>query len=228
MAGPDAPPFGELEWTVETDPSLAAPAALPAVPAAVPAAVPDEEITNPIRAGGKSALGPLRVAPEPATRVGRVDPKVLALARGEAPSADATRADATQDALAAVRDLYARGAADEALVVAAQLRTHASSSGPAPRAAPRGHDALEGTAIARAGDRASTLPALISRTGVPRRVLAPSEVAQLALDHRAGFLLAHIDGMHSMEEILDVCAMPEAEALAILERLCALGVIALA
>jgi hypothetical protein len=49
-----------------------------------------------------------------------------------------------------------------------------------------------------------------------------------ALDPRAGFLLAHIDGIYSMEEIPDRCAMPEAEALATLERLCALGVLALA
>lgn len=181
-----------------------------------------------------------------ATRAGRLDPSLLALARGEGEGNDgksdhpprrgstfpstsgvtsrlATDAQGRAGAIAALRDLYARGEAAEALVVASSLREQLGAPETPRQNLPA--DALDRTVGAT--ERASSLPAMISSQGVPRLLLPAQEVAQLALDHRAGFLLAHVDGIHSMEEILDVCAMPEAEALAILERLCALGVIAL-
>jgi hypothetical protein len=65
------------------------------------------------------------------------------------------------------------------------------------------------------------------RQSVPRRLMALAELSTLKIDHRAGFLLAHVDGMQTLEEILDVCAMPAAEALALFANLEALGVIAL-
>ena len=52
-----------------------------------------------------------------------------------------------------------------------------------------------------------------------------AEVSKLPIDHRAGFLLAHVDGMQTLEEILDVCAMPATDALELIERLKEMGVI---
>lgn len=52
-----------------------------------------------------------------------------------------------------------------------------------------------------------------------------AEIAKLPIDHRAGFLLAHVDGMHTLEELLDVCAMPATEALALIAKLNEMGVI---
>ncbi|WP_146653012.1 hypothetical protein [Labilithrix luteola] len=63
---------------------------------------------------------------------------------------------------------------------------------------------------------------------VPRLLLAPAELMKLSLDHRAGFLLAHIDGMQTVEEILDTCAMPAGQALELIAELEAKGVIAIA
>ena len=210
MARPSAPSFGELDWSIDTDP-------------AIPGPVAAEQARAP------EAAGP---ASDRATRAARVDAELLEAARTGATEPPARRSSIPsasgiterRDAIAELRDLYARGDAAAALEVAAELGGRV-----VPRtAAPPAWAAEDGTAIAVAGDRASLLPAMISREGIARVRLPPDEIAKLAIDHRAGFLLAHVDGMHSMEEILDVCAMPEAEALAILERLCALGVIELA
>jgi hypothetical protein len=66
---------------------------------------------------------------------------------------------------------------------------------------------------------------LTERQSIPRRLTALADISKLKIDHRAGFLLAHIDGMQTLEEILDVCAMPAREALALFANLKALGVI---
>ena len=66
---------------------------------------------------------------------------------------------------------------------------------------------------------------LSQRQSIPRRLTALADLSKLKIDHRAGFLLAHVDGMQTLEEILDVCAMPAAEALALFSNLEALGVI---
>lgn len=62
---------------------------------------------------------------------------------------------------------------------------------------------------------------------VPRVVVPMEEITRLPIDHRAGFLLAHIDGTQTMEEILDVCAMPRGEALDLIAELASLGVLAI-
>lgn len=66
-----------------------------------------------------------------------------------------------------------------------------------------------------------------SLSAVPKLVLSTRELMQLPLDHRAGFLLGHIDGMTDLRGVLDVAAMPTSEAVAILEELLALGAIRL-
>ena len=67
---------------------------------------------------------------------------------------------------------------------------------------------------------------LVSRA-VPVLLVDRSEMSRLPMDPRTAFLLCHIDGVQSLEEILDVCAMPEAEAFELIERLRRMGVIAL-
>ncbi len=62
---------------------------------------------------------------------------------------------------------------------------------------------------------------------VPRVVVPMHQITRLPIDHRAGFLLAHIDGTQTMEEILDVCAMPRGEALDLIAELASLGVLAI-
>jgi hypothetical protein len=61
----------------------------------------------------------------------------------------------------------------------------------------------------------------------PRVVMGPAELHALALDHRAGFVLACIDGESSVEEILDVSGMPVLDALRTLFDLVQQGVIVL-
>lgn len=72
---------------------------------------------------------------------------------------------------------------------------------------------------------APMLSSLTERHGIPRVLLSPQEIARLPIDHRAGFLLGFIDGMQTMEEILDVCAMPPGEALDLIRSLVDMGVI---
>jgi len=48
---------------------------------------------------------------------------------------------------------------------------------------------------------------------VARVTVSPEELPTLPLDHRAGFLLSHMDGVSTLEMVLDVCGMPRLEAL---------------
>ncbi len=54
---------------------------------------------------------------------------------------------------------------------------------------------------------------------VPQIAVSPEQLRWLALDHRAGFLLAQLDGRSSFEELLDVCGMPPFEAIRLLVQL---------
>ncbi len=57
----------------------------------------------------------------------------------------------------------------------------------------------------------------VSRLGgldqVPSMAVPRSELKWLSLHHRAGFLLSQIDGVSTLEEIIDLAGMPEIEAL---------------
>jgi hypothetical protein len=121
--------------------------------------------------------------------------------------------------VAALRELYVRGNVEEALAVASDVAAEAERIDFGDR---RGmvEETAPPTAIGE-----NPLAQLLSKTGVPRILRPLSELAHLPIDHRAGFLLAHVDGRQTMEEILDVCAMPEAEALAVIDRLRKMGVL---
>jgi hypothetical protein len=70
-------------------------------------------------------------------------------------------------------------------------------------------------------------PPAVRGPRVPRVLLSRAEIAELPIDPRSAFVLCHIDGSQTLEEILDVCAMPESDALAQLGRLQTMGVIAI-
>jgi hypothetical protein len=48
---------------------------------------------------------------------------------------------------------------------------------------------------------------------VPVPAMTETELRWLGLDHRSGFLLSRVDGVATVEDVLDVCGMPRLEAL---------------
>jgi hypothetical protein len=62
---------------------------------------------------------------------------------------------------------------------------------------------------------------------IPVQAVEGAEVRWLGLDHRAAYLLSRVDGAHTLEEILDVSAMPRLEALKTLVELLDMGAIRL-
>jgi hypothetical protein len=57
--------------------------------------------------------------------------------------------------------------------------------------------------------------------------VAPSEIRWLGLDHRAGFFLSRVDGMTTVDELLDLSGMPRLEALKTLVELLDMGAVRL-
>jgi hypothetical protein len=51
---------------------------------------------------------------------------------------------------------------------------------------------------------------------VPRIVMSPDQLRWLSLDHRAGFMLSMIDGISTVDDLLDVSGMQRLDALRIL------------
>ncbi|HVE82200.1 MAG TPA: hypothetical protein VND93_05110, partial [Myxococcales bacterium] len=62
----------------------------------------------------------------------------------------------------------------------------------------------------------------------PRLLLRPDEIIWLNLDHRAGFVLAQIDGSVTYEDLFAICGMSRLDTLRILSQLVGAGVIAVA
>ncbi len=69
------------------------------------------------------------------------------------------------------------------------------------------------------------LTRLGGRENIPRVTMSAEEMRVLSLDHRAGFLLSFVDGSMSIDEVLDVSAMPELDALRMMFELRMQGVI---
>jgi len=57
------------------------------------------------------------------------------------------------------------------------------------------------------------------------QAMGDSQLRWLGLDHRSGFLLSRVDGICSLDELLDVCGMPRLEALKTLADLLERGAI---
>jgi hypothetical protein len=71
------------------------------------------------------------------------------------------------------------------------------------------------------------LEQLGSLSQVPMLKVSPDELRGLSLDHRAGFLMSMIDGISSLEMILDMSAMPQLEVLRLVADLVKQGVVTL-
>ena len=176
-----------------------------------------------------------------ATRIGKFEDAPPS-SRRNAPSASGVAS--RNDRVAAMRELYAQGNADAALALASELHSDFESGLAPSESDPYGglipvddegfgvlepsgdDDPHDSTAIIEASADSSRLAVMTSRQ-VPRLLVGPKEISKLPMDPRTAFILGHIDGIQSMEEILDVCAMPESEAIELIERLRAMGVISL-
>ena len=64
-----------------------------------------------------------------------------------------------------------------------------------------------------------------SMSAVPVPALSETQLRWLGLDHRSGFLLSRVDGLATIEDVLDVCGMPRLEALKTLVDLIERGAI---
>lgn len=116
---------------------------------------------------------------------------------------------ADDESLSAMRDKFGLGDFAGALAIAEKLLL----------TSPNHPEALQTSADCR-----STLTELYEgRLGsldrVPFVVVAREELRWLSIDHRGGFLLSHIDGISSLETILDVSGMPRLDAMRILVEL---------
>ncbi|MFO0637668.1 MAG: hypothetical protein U0183_00550 [Polyangiaceae bacterium] len=88
-------------------------------------------------------------------------------------------------------------------------------------------DARECIERSRAALRAAYTAKLGSLDRVPVLAIAREQLRWLTIDHRAGFILSHVDGMSNLEEIVDVSGMPELDALRILSELVEQRIIAI-
>lgn len=70
-------------------------------------------------------------------------------------------------------------------------------------------------------------PGGFSLASIPVVAVDAVALRALPLDHRAGFVLANVDGHADLETVLDLTAMPLEESLGVLEHLLALGAIRL-
>ena len=66
-----------------------------------------------------------------------------------------------------------------------------------------------------------------SLLAVPVVIMSQEEVLALPIDGRTGFLLARIDGVSTLQTLLDVSSMPAGDAMAIVEELLSLGAVQL-
>ena len=60
---------------------------------------------------------------------------------------------------------------------------------------------------------------------VPRLSVALPELRSRSLDHQTGFLLSRVDGLSTLETLLDVCGMPRLDALRVVAKLVEDGIL---
>ena len=109
----------------------------------------------------------------------------------------------------AVRDRYALGDFSGALLLAEQLLNDNPDDREARRYARSCKDVLEKMYTAKLSP--------LHRIVAP--LMSPTEARWLSLDSRAGFVLSLIDGQASVEDVMDMTAMPRLDALKILYEL---------
>ena len=131
------------------------------------------------------------------------------------PHAERGREGATRQDM---QDRYAVGDFTGALVVAESLLDADPENEDAKRYAQSCREVLTQMYAARIGPMDQ-----IATVAVP-----PDQITWLSLDHRAGFLLSLVDGVSSIEEILDISGMTRLDALRIMYTLVQQNVITLA
>lgn len=114
-----------------------------------------------------------------------------------------------------IQNRFVVGDFSGALVLAESVLEEDSSNDVARRYADSCRDMLRQMYLSRIGDG----------TQVPRVVPSRERLVGLTLDHRAGFVLACVDGTSSIDEILDVSGMPALDALRIMYELAQEGII---
>lgn len=74
-------------------------------------------------------------------------------------------------------------------------------------------------------DAAATPRPRVVLAHIPRVVMHASEIVELPLRARAGFILGHIDGKTTVQTLVDISAMEMDEVLRVLDELLLFGVI---
>jgi hypothetical protein len=118
----------------------------------------------------------------------------------------ATPPEKTTDPLQDMRDRYSLGDYTGALGVAESILD----------ADPRNREAEECAESCRSVLKQMYTARIGPLDRVPVVMVPPDQLRWLSIDHKAGFVLSHIDGISSLEMILDVSGMPTLEALRIL------------
>jgi hypothetical protein len=121
------------------------------------------------------------------------------------------------DPLAELRERYALGDFSGALAIAEDILGGDPDNVDAQRYAESCRDVLRQMYAARLGPMDQ----------IPVVAIPTEQLRWLTLDHRSGFLLSHVDGVSTLEEILDVSGMNPLEAMRIIYDLLQQKVIAL-
>jgi hypothetical protein len=121
------------------------------------------------------------------------------------------------DPMSELRERYALGDFSGALTIAEGLLEDQPNNADAQRYAESCRDVLRQMYAARLGPLDQ----------VPVVAIPAEQLRWLTLDHRSGFLLSHVDGVSTLEEILDISGMNPLEAMRIIYDLLQQKVIAL-
>lgn len=113
------------------------------------------------------------------------------------------------DPVAELRERYALGDFSGALTVAESLLEDDPDNADVQRYAESCRDVLQQMYMARLG----------ALDQIPIVAVPAEQLRWLTLDHRAGFLLSHVDGVSTLEEILDISGMPHLEAMRLIYEL---------
>lgn len=125
------------------------------------------------------------------------------------PAAPEIQVTGEYDPVAEMQDRFSLGDYSGSLVIAEELLSDDPDHEEAKKYAENCRGVLEQMYAARLGalDR------------VPFMAVASDQLRWLSIDHRAGFVLSHVDGISSLEQILDVSGMARLDALRILYEL---------
>lgn len=151
----------------------------------------------------------------PATRV-----RAGEIAAALAPPAPASDADASADVPAP-----SEAAVDEPPSSSKAAGTSTSDAKERSSRRPRAN--REALRVDEVGQTAVDAAVRASKSAVFKLLRARNELATAPINHREGFLLAHVDGATSVQGLIDVSGMPESEVFDILERLKRLGIVGL-